>query len=227
MHGKSPISVPTPRTATSVKRVIHTKEHDLGGFAVRRALPVTGQRMVGPWIFFDHMGPAHFPPGQGIDVRPRPHINLATVSYLFEGEMLHRDSLGNEIAIKPGAHAWSSSAGSVFPPATSGGTSSPAVRTGSNRRNATGPREASPKSRATRRNSFPFRSAKRHAHPARKPAITMKRPAVINRGPFVDDHRTRSIPTWRTPASKFLRFRTPPPAGTDRPTDTSRTSPAR
>ena len=58
--------------------------------------------MVGPWIFFDHMGPAHFSPGQGIDVRPHPHINLATVTYLFEGEMLHRDSLGNELVIKPG-----------------------------------------------------------------------------------------------------------------------------
>ncbi len=102
MHGKSPIGAPASRAATPVKRVIHPKEHDLGGFTVRRALPVAGQRMVGPWIFFDHMGPAHFPPGQGIDVRPHPHINLATVTYLFEGEMLHRDSLGNEIAIRPG-----------------------------------------------------------------------------------------------------------------------------
>src|SRR5690606_5710198 len=58
--------------------------------------------MVGPWIFFDHMGPADFPPGKGIDVRPHPHINLATVTYLFEGEILHRDSLGSEAAIRPG-----------------------------------------------------------------------------------------------------------------------------
>jgi redox-sensitive bicupin YhaK (pirin superfamily) len=92
------------QTASSViARIIRPQEHDLGGFSVRRALPSPAQRMVGPWIFFDHMGPARFEPGQGIDVRPHPHINLATVTYLFEGEMLHRDSLGNELAIQPGA----------------------------------------------------------------------------------------------------------------------------
>jgi len=83
--------------------IITPKEHDLGGFFVRRVLPNAKQRMVGPWIFFDHMGPATFAPGQGVDVRPHPHINLATVTYLFEGEMFHRDSLGNAVAIKPGA----------------------------------------------------------------------------------------------------------------------------
>lgn len=89
-------------TCSAIRLMIHPKEHDLGGFMVRRALPCSQQRMVGPWIFFDHMGPAVFPPGEGIDVRPHPHINLATVTYLFEGEMLHRDSLGNELLIRPG-----------------------------------------------------------------------------------------------------------------------------
>jgi len=89
-------------TCTAIEWMIHAKKHDLGGFSVRRALPAGPRRMVGPWIFFDHMGPAAFAPGQGIDVRPHPHINLATVTYLFEGEMLHRDSLGNELAIRPG-----------------------------------------------------------------------------------------------------------------------------
>ena len=89
-------------TCTAIELMIYPKERDLGGFSVRRALPAGRRRMVGPWIFFDHMGPASFAPGEGIDVRPHPHINLATVTYLFEGEMLHRDSLGNELAIKPG-----------------------------------------------------------------------------------------------------------------------------
>jgi redox-sensitive bicupin YhaK (pirin superfamily) len=89
-------------TCTAIDLIIQPREHDLGGFTVRRALPSARQRMVGPWIFFDHMGPAAFEPGQGVDVRPHPHINLATVTYLFKGEMLHRDSLGNALAIKPG-----------------------------------------------------------------------------------------------------------------------------
>lgn len=91
-----------PGTCTAIDLMIHPREHDLGGFSVRRALPSGKRRMVGPWIFFDHMGPAVFEPGQGIDVRPHPHINLATVTYLFQGEMLHRDSLGNALVIKPG-----------------------------------------------------------------------------------------------------------------------------
>jgi redox-sensitive bicupin YhaK (pirin superfamily) len=86
----------------AISLVIHPKEHELGGFSVRRALPHGRKRMIGPWIFFDHIGPATFSPGQGIDVRPHPHINLATVTYLFNGEMLHRDSLGNVALIKPG-----------------------------------------------------------------------------------------------------------------------------
>jgi len=87
----------------TIKHLIKPHEKDLGGFSVRRSLPAREQRMVGPWIFFDHLGPAVFAPGTGINVRPHPHINLATVTYLFEGEVLHRDSLGNVQAIHPGA----------------------------------------------------------------------------------------------------------------------------
>ncbi|OHU87671.1 MULTISPECIES: pirin family protein [Pseudoalteromonas] len=87
---------------SALKLVLTPKDKDLGGFKVRRTLPVRACRSVGPWVFFDHMGPAHFDAGQGIDVRPHPHIGLATVTYLFEGEMLHRDSLGSEQTIVPG-----------------------------------------------------------------------------------------------------------------------------
>jgi redox-sensitive bicupin YhaK (pirin superfamily) len=86
----------------NVSKVIAPKEKDLGGFSVRRLLPVSGQRSLGPWIFFDHMGPAVFKSGEGINVRPHPHINLATVTYTFEGEIWHRDSIGNSSPIKPG-----------------------------------------------------------------------------------------------------------------------------
>ncbi|QIL90362.1 pirin family protein [Microbulbifer harenosus] len=82
--------------------IIEPREKDLGGFSVRRALPTRERKMVGPWIFFDHMGPAEFAAGSGIDVRPHPHIGIATVTYLFEGEILHRDSLGSLQAIRPG-----------------------------------------------------------------------------------------------------------------------------
>jgi redox-sensitive bicupin YhaK (pirin superfamily) len=82
---------------------IEPKEKDLGEFSVRRVLPASKQRKVGPFVFFDHMGPAVFPPGRGIDVRPHPHIGIATITYLFEGEILHRDSLGVVQAIRPGA----------------------------------------------------------------------------------------------------------------------------
>jgi len=87
----------------SVELVIQPRPRDLGGFTVRRVLPSRERRMVGPFVFFDHMGPAEFPPGQGIDVRPHPHIGLATVTYLFEGEILHRDSLGYVQPIRAGA----------------------------------------------------------------------------------------------------------------------------
>src|SRR5260370_40346 len=78
----------------------------LGRFSVRRALPGMPHRMVGPFIFLDHMGPADFAPGTGIDVRTHPHIGLATVTYLFEGEILHRDSLGTVQSIAPGDVNW-------------------------------------------------------------------------------------------------------------------------
>ena len=85
------------------RTLVTPRTHDLGGgFTVRRALPAAAARSVGPFVFFDHMGPATFPPGQGINVRPHPHIGLATVTYLFEGEILHRDSLGSLQAIRPG-----------------------------------------------------------------------------------------------------------------------------
>ena len=82
------------------------KVHDLGGFQVRRLLPQLRARHVGPFVFFDHMGPAQFAPGRGIDVRPHPHIGLATVTYLFRGAMEHRDSLGNVQTIRPGDVNW-------------------------------------------------------------------------------------------------------------------------
>lgn len=85
-----------------VSLVIQPRVAELGGFAVRRALPTREKRMVGPWIFFDEMGPADFSPGQGVNVAPHPHIGLATVTYLFDGEILHRDSLGSEQVILPG-----------------------------------------------------------------------------------------------------------------------------
>lgn len=79
---------------------------DLGGFTVKRALPSAQRRMVGPFIFFDHMGPATFVPGQGLEVRAHPHIGLATVTYLFDGVILHRDSLGSVQPIRPGDVNW-------------------------------------------------------------------------------------------------------------------------
>jgi len=86
----------------AIEQVIVPRARDLGGFSVRRALPAVGKQMVGPFIFFDQMGPAEFLIGTGIDVRPHPHIGLATVTYLFDGEITHRDSLGTEMAIRPG-----------------------------------------------------------------------------------------------------------------------------
>ena len=91
------------RSCEAIEKVIVPRSHDLGGFQVRRALPAIGQRMVGPFIFFDQMGPAEFHLGEGLDVRPHPHIGLSTVTYLFDGEIMHRASLGTALAIKPGA----------------------------------------------------------------------------------------------------------------------------
>jgi len=90
-----------------LEAVIVPRTRDLGdGFEVRRALPSAQRRMVGPFVFFDQMGPVAFRAGQGLDVRPHPHIGLATVTYLFEGEILHRDSLGVVQPIRPGAVNW-------------------------------------------------------------------------------------------------------------------------
>lgn len=77
-----------------VELLIEGRSKDLGGFSVRRVLPSPMRKTVGPFIFFDEMGPADFAPGHGINVRPHPHIGLSTVTYLFEGQILHRDSLG-------------------------------------------------------------------------------------------------------------------------------------
>jgi len=84
-------------------RTLQPSTHDLGGFKVHRTLPNKEQTMVGPFLFFDQMGPAQLLPGTGIDVRPHPHINLATVTYLFDGAIGHRDSLGSDLVIEPGA----------------------------------------------------------------------------------------------------------------------------
>jgi redox-sensitive bicupin YhaK (pirin superfamily) len=91
---------------TAIETVIVPRARDLGGFEVHRALPAGGRQMVGPFIFFDQMGPAILRAGEGLDVRPHPHINLATVTYLFQGEIVHRDSLGSEVVIQPGAINW-------------------------------------------------------------------------------------------------------------------------
>lgn len=87
----------------SIALTIQPKLKDLGEFTVRRVLPSPQRRMVGPFIFFDHMGPAEFPPGEGIAVRPHPHIGLATITYLFTGQIMHRDSLGFVQPIEAGA----------------------------------------------------------------------------------------------------------------------------
>jgi len=89
-----------------IRNTLKPHVKDIDGLAVRRLLPSAVQKMVGPFIFFDHMGPAQFRPGEGIDVRPHPHIGLATVTYLFDGAIMHRDSLGCEQRITPGDVNW-------------------------------------------------------------------------------------------------------------------------
>ncbi len=91
-----------------IELVIDSRRKDLGGFEVGRVLPYAPHRRVGPFVFFDHMGPVTFPAGipRNVDVRPHPHIGLSTVTYLFEGEMTHRDSVGSEIAVRPGEVNW-------------------------------------------------------------------------------------------------------------------------
>jgi redox-sensitive bicupin YhaK (pirin superfamily) len=90
----------------SVERILPSRLHDVGGFAVRRALPSREMRAVGPFVFWDHMGPVALEPGEGMDVRPHPHIGLATVTYLFEGEIIHKDSMGSDQPIVPGEINW-------------------------------------------------------------------------------------------------------------------------
>ena len=97
---------PDRASLDSIETLIVPRSRDLGGFEVRRALPSPKRQMVGPFIFFDQAGPAEFVTGQGIDVRPHPHIGLATVTYLYEGEFHHRDSLGTDQIIYPGAVNW-------------------------------------------------------------------------------------------------------------------------
>jgi hypothetical protein len=97
----------TSAASSLVELVIESRPRDLGaGFVVRRTLPSPKRRLVGPFIFFDQMGPVDLAPGQGLDVRPHPHIALATVTYLFAGEIVHRDSLGSHQVIKPGDVNW-------------------------------------------------------------------------------------------------------------------------
>ena len=109
-----------------IELLIQGRAHELGpGFAVRRVLPSVKRRMVGPFIFLDHFGPMTIPPGgDGMEVRPHPHIGLATVTYLFEGGIFHRDSLGYAQAIRPGARPWVPRAGN----GSSSGTRGPRWR---------------------------------------------------------------------------------------------------
>ena len=86
----------------AIETLIIPRASDIGGFEVRRALPSARRRLVGPFIFFDRMGPAILRGGQAMDVRPHPHIGLSTVTYLFDGKIRHRDSLGTEMVIQPG-----------------------------------------------------------------------------------------------------------------------------
>ncbi|MEZ5797179.1 MAG: pirin family protein [Paracoccaceae bacterium] len=99
-------SIPIGDQIDAIETVIVPRARDLGGFEVRRALPSARRQMVGPFIFFDQMGPAEFLTGQGIDVRPHPHIGLGTVTYLLKGRLHHRDSLGTDQWIEPGAVNW-------------------------------------------------------------------------------------------------------------------------
>ena len=95
-----------PAPPRSVELVLLPRAHDIGGLEVRRALPAKERQMVGPFIFFDQMGPGEFLAGGGLDVRPHPHIGLSTVTYLFDGEIMHRDSLGSHQPIVPGDVNW-------------------------------------------------------------------------------------------------------------------------
>jgi redox-sensitive bicupin YhaK (pirin superfamily) len=108
MSGTLPSNAPASHDdeSASVELLIDARPRDIGGFAVRRALPSVSRRLVGPFVFFDHMGPAELAPGAAFDVRPHPHIGLATVTYLFDGEIVHRDSVGSVQPIRPGDVNW-------------------------------------------------------------------------------------------------------------------------
>lgn len=98
----------------NIEILIPGREVSLGdGFHVKRVLPYSKRRMVGPFIFWDHMGPHYFAPGRGLEVNPHPHIGLSTLTYLLEGQILHRDSLGNELVIRPGEVNWMTSGSGV------------------------------------------------------------------------------------------------------------------
>lgn len=99
-------SIPIGDAIDAIETVIVPRARDIGGFEVRRALPSARRQMVGPFIFFDQFGPAEFLSGQGLDVRPHPHIGLGTVTYLLQGRIHHRDSLGTDQWIEPGAVNW-------------------------------------------------------------------------------------------------------------------------
>ena len=104
LPAEDPVCIAHPEAGPEL--VIVPRSHDIGGFRVARALPSVKRRLVGPFIFLDRMGPGEFVRGNGVDVRPHPHIGLATVTYLFEGAVMHRDGLGTEIAIRPGEVNW-------------------------------------------------------------------------------------------------------------------------
>src|SRR5262245_18484142 len=95
-HSSAPPVFPRMNMTSSAvfPQLLESRPRDLGGFEVRRLLPASARQSVGPYVFFDHMGPARFAPGTGVDVRPHPHIGLATITYLFAGEIMHRDNLG-------------------------------------------------------------------------------------------------------------------------------------
>ncbi len=105
-YQKCPEPIANQEDPAHLEQVIVPRTSDIGGFEVRRALPSGKKRMVGPFVFFDQMGPSEFLIGEGLDVRPHPHIGLATVTYLFDGEITHRDSLGTTQIIRPGAVNW-------------------------------------------------------------------------------------------------------------------------
>ncbi len=122
-------SCPETGTLDSIETQIVPRARDIGGFEVKRALPSAKRQMVGPFIFFDQMGPAEFITGKGIDVRPHPHIGLATVTYLFDGEFQHRDSLGTNQMIYPGEVNWMIAGNGI----THSERTSEETRTGANR----------------------------------------------------------------------------------------------